>query len=67
MAKEVTTVSLVQFEQYDKLIIVTFEVLKKLGPKIRDVKALHSENMPDMLVTAEVSNEERLREVRALQ
>ena len=64
MTSEVITVSLVHFEQFEKSILVTFEVLKKLDPKTREVRALQLLNMSDMLVTAEVSKlGSKIREV----
>ena len=67
MTRDVTTVSLVHFEQYQKSIFVTAEVLKKFGPKIREVKDMQSTNINHMEVTAEVSKDERSSEVKALQ
>ena len=45
MTSEVITVSLVHFQQSEMSILVTAEVLKKFGPKIRDVKDVHLKNM----------------------
>ena len=59
--------SFVQLVQSEKLMPVTFEDLKKLGPRMREVRPLQPPNNHVIFVTAEVSNDERLREVRPLQ
>ena len=43
---------------------MTEEVLKKFGPKIREVRTLHWYNILSMLVTEEVSKDERSRDVK---
>ena len=64
VTREVTTVSFVHLVQEEKSTLVTFGVLKKLGPRIREVRLLQSSNSSHRFVTMEVSKLERLREVR---
>ena len=61
MTSEVTTVSFVHLEQEEKSMMVTAEVLKKLGPKRREVNEVQPSNMRAISVTEDVSNDERSR------
>ena len=68
VTSEVMTVPLVHFDGLDMYMIDSIWVLKKLGPKIREVREEQPFNMLLMpAVTAEVSNDERSREVKLVQ
>ena len=64
MTREVTTVSFVHLEHEEKPMFFTAEVLKKLGPKRRAVNEEQPSNILAILLTAEVSNDERSRWVK---
>ena len=51
--------------QGEKFMLVTDFVLKKLGPRMRDVRPEQELNIEAIFVTAEVLIPEKLMEVRA--
>ena len=66
MTREVITVSLVHLRQGEKSMLVTAEVLKKFGPKMREVKDEQPMNIKSMFVTAEVSKLDKSRDVKEI-
>ena len=56
--------SFVHCVEDEKSTLVTFEVLKKFGPRMREVRLEHKSNIEAIFVTAEVSRPVRSREVR---